>query len=90
MKTILDIIDKIKTVYTRKQQNGLAVLISYIVLYSVVRFVLEFFRGDLIRGIYLGLSSYQWVSILLLIISVFGLILMNKINRPVKTDIPEQ
>lgn len=39
----------------------------YLILYSIVRFVLEFFRGDLIRGIYFSLSTSQWISIILLI-----------------------
>ena len=42
----------------------------YCILYSIVRFTLEFFRGDLIRGIYFGLSTSQWISILLLILGI--------------------
>lgn len=42
----------------------------YLILYSIVRFVLEFFRGDLIRGIYFGLSTSQWISILLVIVGI--------------------
>lgn len=40
----------------------------YIVLYAVVRFFLEFIRGDAVRGFWLSLSTSQWISILLLII----------------------
>lgn len=43
----------------------------YLILYSIVRFVLEFVRGDLIRGIYLGLSTSQWISIVLFIVGCF-------------------
>ena len=42
----------------------------YLILYSIVRFTLEFFRGDLIRGIYFSLSTSQWISIVLLIIGI--------------------
>ena len=42
----------------------------YCILYSIVRFILEFFRGDLIRGIYLGLSTSQWISILIFILGI--------------------
>lgn len=42
----------------------------YLVLYSIVRFTLEFFRGDLIRGIYFSLSTSQWISIVLFIIGI--------------------
>ena len=36
----------------------------YLVLYSVARFILEFFRGDEIRGAFLWFSTSQWISIL--------------------------
>ena len=42
----------------------------YLILYSLVRFILEFFRGDLIRGIYFSLSTSQWISIILLIFGI--------------------
>ena len=42
----------------------------YFILYSIVRFILEFFRGDLIRGIILGLSTSQWISIIIFIIGI--------------------
>ena len=42
----------------------------YLILYSIVRFVLEFFRGDLIRGIYFSLSTSQWISIVLFIVGI--------------------
>lgn len=35
----------------------------YIVLYSIIRFVLEFFRGDVLRGMWL-FSTSQWISLL--------------------------
>jgi phosphatidylglycerol:prolipoprotein diacylglycerol transferase len=38
---------------------------SYLLLYSVMRFVLEFWRGDAARGIIYGLSTSQWVSLIL-------------------------
>lgn len=55
----------------------------YCILYSIVRFSLEFFRGDLIRGIYLGLSTSQWISILLLI---FGITIFNIKNQKNKYE----
>ncbi|MGN1130007.1 MAG: prolipoprotein diacylglyceryl transferase [Ruminococcus sp.] len=41
----------------------------YMFLYSIIRFVDEFFRGDIYRGIWLGLSTSQWISIILFIVS---------------------
>lgn len=57
----------------------------YLVLYSVVRFTLEFFRGDLIRGIYFSLSTSQWISIVLFIVGIAIFVLeykRKKWNQP--------
>ena len=53
----------------------------YCMLYSIVRFILEFFRGDLIRGIYLGISTSQWISIALLILGLVIFIKGEKNNE---------
>lgn len=42
----------------------------YLFAYPVLRFILEFFRGDAERGVVL-LSTSQWISILLLVFTVF-------------------
>lgn len=42
----------------------------YAILYSAVRFILEFYRGDVERGILLGLATSQWISIILFICGV--------------------
>jgi len=42
-------------------------LIVYFFIYPVVRFILEFFRGDEIRGFLFGLSTSQIISILLFV-----------------------
>lgn len=47
----------------RTKANG-QVAGFYLIFYSVGRFILEFFRGDLIRGGFWGLSTSQWVSFL--------------------------
>jgi phosphatidylglycerol:prolipoprotein diacylglycerol transferase len=39
----------------------------YIMLYSVERFILEFYRGDQIRGFFGVLSTSQWIAILMFI-----------------------
>ena len=41
----------------------------YGLLYSAVRFVLEFFRGDGVRGVFAGLSTSQWVGIGVFVLS---------------------
>lgn len=47
----------------RHCQNRL--LLLYLLLYSLMRFFLEFLRGDAYRGFLLALSTSQWISILL-------------------------
>ena len=39
----------------------------YLISYSLLRFALEFFRADGERGIYWGLSTSQWISMLILL-----------------------
>jgi len=50
----------------RKRFHGQVVL-AYVVLYAVARFVIEFYRGDVARGFLFGgaLSTSQFVSILM-------------------------
>lgn len=43
----------------------------YLAGYAVMRFVLEFFRYDAERGGFLGVSTSQWISLLLLPVGVF-------------------
>ncbi len=64
--------------YTKKSKKGLQTLSLYLVSYSVIRFVIEFFRGDLIRGIYWGLSTSQWISVLIILTCLFCNILNRK------------
>lgn len=40
----------------------------YMVAYAVLRFILEFFRGDKERGLFLGLSTSQWISIAIVVV----------------------
>lgn len=42
----------------------------YLFLYSIIRFVDEFFRGDIYRGVLLGLSTSQWISLILFIVCI--------------------
>lgn len=56
--------------YTHKEPKRYHVLYLYLLIYSVVRFGLEFVRGDMVRGISNGLSTSQWISIVLFLISI--------------------
>lgn len=57
------------TLYLKKKFPD-RLLIVYFMIYPVVRFVLEFFRDDEIRGKIGGLSTSQIISLLLLIFAV--------------------
>lgn len=58
--------------YVRKgrRKDGSALGI-YLIVYSIMRFLLEFVRGDMIRGGIVGLSTSQWISILLLPLGIY-------------------
>ncbi|MDR2525122.1 MAG: prolipoprotein diacylglyceryl transferase [Oscillospiraceae bacterium] len=52
----------------------------YLMVYAISRFVLEFFRGDVGRGVYL-LSTSQWVSLLIFPIGIMLLVwVKQKLN----------
>ena len=51
-----------------KKKHKESYLYIYLVSYSIERFILEFFRGDLYRGMLLGLSTSQWISMAILIL----------------------
>lgn len=50
------------------KNGGKRVLSMYVYLYAPVRFLLEFLRGDMHRGIFLCLSTAQWTSLILFIL----------------------
>lgn len=63
-------------------------LVSYIYLfaYAILRFSLEFFRGDLERGLLLNLSTSQWISILIVVgLTVYIIVKNIKVNRNKKS-----
>lgn len=63
----------------RPKEKRLPLLVSYIFLYAPVRFVLEFFRGDQIRGFLFGLSTSQWISLVLLAAAMLYVLSLRKI-----------
>lgn len=63
----------------------------YMLIYPVVRFIDEFFRGDTYRGIWLGLSTSQWISIILFVFAVVMLIVKrNDKPKQVSANTDEQ
>jgi phosphatidylglycerol:prolipoprotein diacylglycerol transferase len=61
-----------------KSFNG-QLFMTYLLLYSVLRFIVEFFRGDMSRGfIIYNLSISQGISILIFLVAIGGLIILRK------------
>ncbi len=50
--------------YIKVKRKPYSVLCMYLLLYSCLRFTIEFFRGDAIRGKALSFSTSQWISLI--------------------------
>jgi len=77
----------LSVIYKKTTLKGLT-LCMYGVLYSILRFVLEYFRGDLIRGVYGPFSTSQYISIAIFIISatLLCILLKNMHKKSVTLD----
>ncbi|MCR4963046.1 MAG: prolipoprotein diacylglyceryl transferase [Firmicutes bacterium] len=53
--------------FERKHHKSGQALPLYLLLYAIGRFLLEFLRGDTVRGVTFGLSTSQWISLGLLL-----------------------
>jgi phosphatidylglycerol:prolipoprotein diacylglycerol transferase len=61
-----------------KAFNG-QIFMTYLLLYSVLRFIIEIFRGDAARGFLIsGISVSQGISILMFLVGVTGLIVLKR------------
>lgn len=58
-------------IYTNKPRRDGNVLGLYLICYSVIRFFVEFLRDDASRGVFLGISTSQWISVALLVFGVY-------------------
>lgn len=67
--------------FEKRAKKASHVLFAYLGLYAVSRFLLEFLRGDAVRGLWYSLSTSQIISILLLCVSVTGLLWKEKSVR---------
>jgi len=64
-------------IYKKTAGTGLTVCI-YGILYSILRFILEFYRGDGARGVYGVFSVSQYISMVLFVVCVGMVILILK------------
>ncbi len=74
---LLFLFSALVAVYSKTQIRGICAIV-YCISYSVLRFILEFFRGDSERGIFLGFSTSQWICILIVFASVIIIITKQK------------
>ena len=56
----------------------------YLIVYSIMRFLLEFARGDEIRGGLLSLSTSQWISLILLPLGIYLVFRKDRVDRTVE------
>jgi len=54
---------------TKEKYKGF-VLPFYLITYAIARFILEFFRGDSVRGMFLMFSTSQWISLIILVVTI--------------------
>ncbi len=54
-------------------------------LYAIARFVIEFYRGDTVRGFFWMLSTSQWISVGMLAIALVGALLLWRARRRLTT-----
>lgn len=63
------------TIMKKRKNKPFQTLGFYLIYYTVARFILEFFRGDIERGYFGAVTTSQWISLLLLplaILLIFG------------------
>ena len=67
-----------------KKDDAFSVTSSYLLIYSVVRFSDEFLRGDALRGFWGPLSTSQWISLAIFIVTlIYRIVKRNKNGVPV-------
>ena len=65
----------------RMRPGSWTILYYYLIAYGVERFLLEFLRGDAIRGAFAGLSTSQWISLALIAFGILMLLRERRRNR---------
>lgn len=54
----------------KKKNTAVNLLKVYLIFYAIVRFVLEFLRGDEVRGLFVGISTSQYISLCIILFYV--------------------
>lgn len=67
---------------SKKQSRKFELLIRYLGCYGILRFLLEFFRGDSVRGALWVFSTSQWISLgILAVVGIYLLIAKKTAKR---------
>ncbi len=74
-------------IFKKHQQLHEKMLLIYFLFYSVMRFTLEFLRGDYYRGFLFSLSTSQIISLILFVYSVTALLIYLAKKRKHKTEV---
>ena len=83
IKAILIIFVILHKFLQQKHRDGY-IFVLYMLMYSVLRFCVEFFRGDEVRGIFGFLSTSQWISLVTIPLGIYCLVVApekNFLNR---------
>lgn len=67
--------------YTKKNKKDGMIFALYVIIYSIGRFIIEFFRGDTERGFVGVLSTAQFISIFIMLTGIFMVFHFNKLSR---------
>lgn len=70
----------------KKEHPKHYILYCYLIMYSIMRFCLEFFRGDKIRGEFMNFSTSQWISIFIFCFCVLAIYLYSKSNKSIRDN----
>lgn len=75
-------------IYFKTERTGICGAI-YLYAYAVIRFILEYFRGDKERGSLLAFSTSQIISILIIVFVTVFIIMVRKKNKAKVTNASE-
>ncbi len=60
----------------------------YCIAYGIIRFAVEFLRGDKERGVFLGISTSQWLSLGIIVVTLVLFILRLKREKAAVAEAP--
>lgn len=87
ISTVLNILHfAVLMLISRKVKHDGQVAGFYLVFYSIGRFILEYFRGDLIRGNVGSLTTSQFISLFIFVIGLIFIFILPKFRKTEETS----